>query len=213
MASPTRERLISVAHDLFYRDGFHSTGLDRILAEVGVTKTTFYNHFPSKDDLMIEVLRQHDRWWRETFAGMLHRHGGDSPRGQLLAVFDALDELFGDESYNGCIFINVAVEFPMPFDPAHQAAAAHKLAMEALLRDLAARAGAADPAALAQEISLLMEGAYVTQQVIRQPTITDVARRIGRMLIERQLPAGPAATATSPPSADPFPGGSPRART
>jgi len=83
----TRDRLIQTAHDLFYRVGFHSVGLDAIIAEVGVTKTTFYNHFDSKDGLVLEVLRWHDRWWKDTFRDMLKKHGGDSPRGQIMAMF------------------------------------------------------------------------------------------------------------------------------
>ncbi len=193
--APTRERLIRTAHDLFYRDGFHTVGLDRIINEVGVTKTTFYNHFPSKDDLILEVLRWHDRWWRDTFKEMLRRHGGDTPRGQLLAVFDALDETLAADGYNGCFFINVAVQFPLAHDPAHVAAAEHKRAMEGVIRELAAYAGAADPAAFAQELSLVMEGAYVTRQVTGNDATAAIARRIGTMLVELHIPAGPGATA------------------
>jgi AcrR family transcriptional regulator len=161
----TRESLVKAAHDLFYAEGFHSVGLERILAEVGVTKTTFYNHFESKDDLMIEVLRWHDRWWQETFRRMLRRLGGDTPRDQLLAIPGALDELFGGGAFNGCMFVNVAVEFPLPHDPAHRLAAEHKHSMEDILREIAGYAGAADAKVLAEELALVMEGAYVTRQV------------------------------------------------
>lgn len=103
MAASTKERLIEVAQDLFYRDGFHTVGLDRILREVGVTKTTFYNHFESKEDLILEVLQHHDRWWRDTFCRMLRERGGETPRGQLEAVFDVLEWLITSEEFNGCI--------------------------------------------------------------------------------------------------------------
>lgn len=189
MALTTRDRIIHTAHDLFYRVGFHAVGLDAILVEVGLTKTTFYNHFQSKEDLVGEVLRWHDRWWKETFRELLRKHGGDTPRGQLLAIFDALDDLFRRDDYNGCFFVNVAVQFPLPHDPAHEAAAAHKRSMEALIRELAGYAGAADPAALAQELSLLMEGAYVTRQVTGEPRTAAIAGRIGRMIVEQHLPA------------------------
>ncbi|MHC4079829.1 MAG: TetR/AcrR family transcriptional regulator [Planctomycetota bacterium] len=192
MPSSTRQRLIDTAHDLFYVEGFHTVGLDRILAEVGVTKTTFYNHFGSKDDLMLEVLNHHDRWWRDTFAQKLRDHGGDTPRGQLEAVFDVVKDLINGDDYNGCIFINVAVEFPLPHDPVHQAAAQHKQAMEAIIRELAGYAGAGDPAAFAQELSLLMEGAYVTQQVTRNAQTADIARRIADMVVDKHLPAAAA---------------------
>src|SRR5262249_1909870 len=132
----TRERLIESAQDLFYREGFHAVGLDRLLAEVGVTKTTFYNHFTSKEDLILEVLRTRDRWWRNTFARRLAERAGDEPGAQLRAVFDVLDEFINSDTFNGCMFVNVAVEFPLPHTPAHRAAAEHKELMGALLRDL-----------------------------------------------------------------------------
>lgn len=188
MASSTREKLIQTAHDLFYRDGFHSVGLDRIISEVGVTKTTFYNHFQSKDDLMLEVLRWHDRWWRDTFVQMLRLHGGNSPRGQLLAIVDALNQLFNSKGYNGCMFINMAVEFPLLHDPAHLAAADHKRAMEDLLCELAGYAGANDPQALAKEIALVMEGAYVTKQVSPANDISETVRRLVEMILDRHIP-------------------------
>lgn len=187
------------AHDLFYLEGFHAVGLDRILASVGVTKTTFYHHFSSKDDLILEALRYHDRWWQDTFRQMLRRHGGDTPRGQLLAVPDALGELLGSDQYNGCIFINVAVQFPQVHDPAHQLAAQHKLAMDDILREIAGYAGAPDPRALAEEIAMVLEGAYVTQQVARRECTIQTARRLIVHLVQVHIPAN-APPAALPPA-------------
>lgn len=186
--NPTRDRLIIAAHDLFYRNGFHSVGLDAILSEVGLSKTAFYHHFESKDDLIGAVLQWHDRWWQDTFRNMLRRHGDGSARGQLLAVFDALEELFALNGYNGCFFVNVAVQFPMPHDPAHEAAVCHKKAMEDIIRELAGYAGAENPDGLAAELSLVMEGAYVTQQIIGGQQTIATARGIGNLLIEKHLP-------------------------
>lgn len=188
MSLSTRDRLIQTAHQLFYNDGFRNVGLDRILSKVGVTKTTFYNHFESKDDLVLEVLNWHDRWWRDTFLGLLRKHGGDSPRGQILAIPDALDEVFASGGFNGCIFVNVAVEFPLPHDPAHQAAAAHKRAMGEIIRELAGYAGATDPEAIAREISLVMEGTYVTRHVTHDPKTSEIARHLIGMIVQRHIP-------------------------
>jgi AcrR family transcriptional regulator len=187
MATSTKERLIRTAHELFYVQGFHSVGLDQIIGEVGVTKTTFYNHFPSKDDLVLEVLRWHDRWWREEFVALLRRHGGDSPRGQLLAVGKGLDELFSTGQYNGCIFINVAVQFPLPHDPAHVVAAEHKRAMADVIRQLAGYAGAADPEALADELSMALEGAYVTRQVTGDDRTGQILGRLAELIVRRHI--------------------------
>jgi AcrR family transcriptional regulator len=184
----TRERLVGAAGDLFYRDGFHAVGLDRLLDTVGVTKTTFYNHFESKEQLILEVLKHHDRWWRESFQQMLRDIGGDEPAGQLRAVPDALEALFRTDSFNGCIFVNVSVEFPLPHDPIHQAAMEHKHMMEMILRDLALRARARDPVALAEQLSMIMEGAYVTRQVTRNDRTAEIARRTADALFEQHLP-------------------------
>jgi AcrR family transcriptional regulator len=184
----TRDRLLEKAHELFYRDGFQSVGLDRIIAEVGVTKTTFYNHFESKDDLMLEVLRKHDAWWRNTFREKLRVHGGDTPRGQLLAVFDVVDEVIHSDDYNGCIFINVAVQFPQQHDPSHRVAREHKHKMEDILREIAGYAGAKNPQALAEEMALLMEGAYVTQQVLGDRNPVEIGKRLAEMLIAKHIP-------------------------
>jgi len=190
VATDTRERIITTAHDMFYCDGFHAVGLDRIFRDVGVTKTTFYNHFASKDDLVVAVLNWHDRWWRDTFVDMLRAKGGDSPRGQLLAIPDALGELFESGEFNGCIFVNASVEFPAQTDPAHKAAAAHKASMEDIIRQLAGYAGADDPKALAEELSMIMEGAYVTKHVSASKDTIEIARRLIEHAVERRLPRG-----------------------
>lgn len=200
MATSSRLRLMEAADDLFYREGFHAVGLDRILNAVGVTKTTFYNHFESKEQLILEVLRNHDRWWRETFQRNLRRHGGDDPRDQLLALPDVIDELINSEEFNGCIFINIAVQFPLPHDPAHEAAADHKREMELIMRDLAMRAGAGDPVGLAEELCLTLEGAYVTQQVARRPQTVNILRRLVQSIVDRYvpLPISPPTSASQP---------------
>jgi len=193
-ASPvgsTRERLLAVAEKVFYREGFHAVGLDRILAEVGLTKTTFYNPFESKDALIVAVLAARDVWWRSTFGARLRERAGDDPAAQLRAVFDVLDEFTAAEHFNGCLFVNVSVEFPAPHTPAHRAAAEHKSLMDLLLRDLALRAGAHDPIALAEEIALLMEGSHVTRQVTGNREAAAIGRRAAAILIDAQL--GPAA--------------------
>jgi AcrR family transcriptional regulator len=188
MAKSTRDRLIEVADDLFYRDGFHAVGLDRLLDDVGVTKTTFYNHFESKDALILAVLNERDRWWREEFMAMLRERGGDSPRGQLEAIVDVLETLLASDHFNGCIFVNVSAEFPLPHDPVHKAASEHKSLMETILRDLSLRAGATDPVALAEQLAMLMEGAFVTHQVTRNPRTADIARQTASLLIAHYVP-------------------------
>jgi len=190
MRASSRDRIIEVANELFYRDGFLAVGLDQILDNVGVTKTTFYNHFESKESLVLETLVWHDKWWRDEFRAMMRRHGGDTPRGQLEALPEVMDEAVTSPGFNGCIFINAAVQFPLAHDPAHEAAARHKGEMESILRELAGYAGADDARALAEELALIIEGAYVTRQVSGRADTGEIVRRLVRMVLDRRLPAG-----------------------
>lgn len=193
MARSTRQKLLDTAFDLFTHHGFHAVGLDRILYEVGVTKTTFYNHFASKDDLILEVIHARDEFEMSTFVELLRKHGGRTARGQLEAVFDVLHEWFNSEEFNGCIFITVAAEFPAPHDPAHQAAAAHKRAVCELLCDLAINAGAEEPQELAEQLLVLMEGAITVRHVTGNQNAARLARAMADFLLEKHLP--PAITA------------------
>jgi AcrR family transcriptional regulator len=158
MATNTRQILIDAAYELFGRQGFHTVGLDRILADAGVSKQTFYNHFESKDDLILAVLEmRHDAETR-TIAQLFAELGGDDPRDRLHALFDVFDAWFNLPTFRGCIFLTAAAEFPVPHDPAHQAAASHARAFVDHLCELATLAGADDPRALAEQLAVLVEG-------------------------------------------------------
>jgi AcrR family transcriptional regulator len=184
----TRERLTDAAARRFYRDGFRNVGLDQVLADVGISKTAFYKHFASKDDLVLAALERKNRWLQETLAQVIRERGGPTPAGQLRCVMDVVDRILADEEFQGCIFVKVAMEFPLPHEPAHRAAAEHKKAIEAVVSDLAARAGAADPGALARELCLIMEGAYVTRQVTGDKHAVEVARRVADRVLDAHLP-------------------------
>lgn len=188
-ASSTREKLIQAGHEIFYREGFLAVGLDRLLNEVGCSKQTFYNHFESKDDLIVAVIDEHHRWWSSELRDRIERAAGPDARGQILAIFDVMREIMHDPDYHGCIFINAAVEFPQPHHPAHQSARQAKADGLTLLVHLAERAGASDPTALAEEVDMIIEGALITQQVAPNTDACTVARRAAETLMERYLPA------------------------
>lgn len=183
-----REKLIKAGHEIFYREGFLAVGLDRLLNEVGCSKQTFYNHFESKDDLIVAVIDQHHEWWSTEIKERLMRIAGPEPRAQLLAIFDITEEILNDPEYRGCIYINAAVEFPLPHHPAHQSARKAKADGVEMLRSLAERAGASNPEAMAQEIDMILEGALVTKQVSPECDIMTVARSAATTLIEKYLP-------------------------
>jgi AcrR family transcriptional regulator len=185
----TREKLIQAGHQIFYREGFLAVGLDRLLNEVGCSKQTFYNHFESKDDLIVAVIDEHHRWWSSELRDRIERAAGPDARGQILAIFDVIDEIIHQPEYHGCIFINAAVEFPQPHHPAHQSARQAKADGLALLADLAERAGASDPLAMAQEVDMIIEGALITHHVSPDVDTCAIARRAAETLMERYLPA------------------------
>ena len=101
-----RERILLTAHALFYRDGIRATGVDRVIAESGVTKVTFYRHFPSKNHLVQAYLDYRHARWMAWFAEALGRHGGERSGRGLDALVPALAEWLHDEHYRGCAFIN-----------------------------------------------------------------------------------------------------------
>src|SRR5438132_2461397 len=89
-----RERLLVAAVDLFYRNGFGAIGIDRVISAAGVTKTTFYKHFESKDDLMVAAVQLRDEWESQAWHTAIHKLAGDDPIRQLLAMFDVMDLWF-----------------------------------------------------------------------------------------------------------------------
>src|SRR5262249_46133262 len=139
-------------------------------------------------DLVLAALEMKNSWLQGTFREMVRERGGASPVGQLRALLDVVDLIIDADDYQGCIFVNVALEFPLPHEPAHVAAAQHKLAIEEIVQNLASRAGAADPRRLAQELCLIMEGAYVTRQVTGNKRSIDVARRVADLVIAAHVP-------------------------
>ncbi|QEG37324.1 TetR/AcrR family transcriptional regulator [Bythopirellula goksoeyrii] len=188
MKTPTRQRLVEAAVRRFYRDGFRSVGIDQVLADVGISKTAFYKHFECKDDLMLAALEMQNCWLQDTFRSMIRERGGPTAIGQLRATLDVVDHIIASDDFQGCIFVNAAMEFPLPHEPAHIAASENKQAIEDILHALATEAGAGDPRALAQELCLIMEGTYVTRQVTGNKQTIDIARRIASLLIASHFP-------------------------
>ena len=186
-----RDRLINNAIELCYRRGFNAVGLDQIIDAAGVTKTTFYKHFTSKDDLLIAAIRMRDDWEGKAWVRAVQHVAGDNPKAQLLGVFDVLDEWFNSPDFGGCMFINAAAEFPDPNDPVHQAAAEHKKASHAWFHSLAVGAGFNDADAFADQYLAVVEGTLIMRHVHGR----DDAARVARPLIEHLIDQHAAVTA------------------
>jgi AcrR family transcriptional regulator len=188
MKTTTRQRLIDASVRRFYRDGFRNVAIDQILSDVGISKTAFYKHFECKEDLMLAALESQGNWVEQTFRGMIRERGGSSALGQLHALLDVVEQIIESDEFQGCIFVNAAMEFPLPHEPAHIAAAQNKQAIEDIVHAVAVEAGAADPRSLARELCLIMEGAYVTRHVTQNKQTIGIARRVAALVIAAGFP-------------------------
>jgi AcrR family transcriptional regulator len=196
-----RDRLVAAAIDLFFRNGFGAVGIDQVIAAAGVTKTTFYKHFESKDDLMVAAVQRRDEWESEAWTRAVRKLAGDDePAAQLLAMIDVMDLWFNEPEFRGCMFMNTAAEFPNPHDPVHQAAATYRRKARNNVRDLAKAAGADASAAetFADCFTAIVEGALVMRQTQSRNDAARVVRPAVEQLIAAYLPA-----AASMPSATP----------
>jgi AcrR family transcriptional regulator len=192
MAVRARERLLDTAEELFYAEGIHAVGIERILTDSGVGRASFYRHFESKDELIVAVLSGRDERWRAWLRATIDGYALP-PEQRPLAVFDALAERFKRADFRGCAFINTMVEAADRSSAAHQVAAGHKESLTAYVDGLLADAGWSDHAAIAQQFQLLIDGSLVT--ALREGT-PDAAVR-ARGIAAAVLAAAAAADATA----------------
>lgn len=182
MPSNKRDHLVDTAMKLFYKDGFHATGIDKILSESGVAKMTLYKHFKSKDELILATLRKRDEKFRNDFMQSVESRT-KNPRDRLVAVFDTLDDWFSSRDFSGCLFINAAAEYPEGDCPIHNTCAENKRLLVNYLTDLSEKAGAKDAKSLGQGLMLLMEGAVVMYYVGFQKDAAKHAKQSAEVLI------------------------------
>lgn len=159
-AAAAHDRILDAAAWLFYTRGLGAVGVDTITAESGTAKSTFYRHFPAKDDLVLAYLDRADQVWTVQLHAAAGAAGPD-PGHQLVGLFDALDSVREHESFRGCAFIKAAAE-AAPETPAHSRAMEHKRQVLGWVTDLARRAGADEPDRLARTLTLLLDGALVS---------------------------------------------------
>ena len=133
-----RQHIVETAYRLFKRDGFHATGIDRIIAEADVAKMTMYRHFPGKDGLIAEVLN----WRAARFAHQLDTlaHTGETAAEKIETILDWHERWFGSPDFHGCLFQNALAEFGDPAHPVFQAVMRQKHDLRRRIRDILAPA-------------------------------------------------------------------------
>ena len=182
-----RERILRTAYELFRNHGVSGIGVDRIVAEAGVAKTSLYRHFRSKDDLVLEVLERHEQIWLDWLEAEIARRGG-TPQERILAVFDAFDEWFHQRGYRGCLFVNTLLESHDRPGPIRAAAAEKLTDVRAVLRRLSHEAGLRNPDEFAHTLQLIMMGSIVAALDGRIESAKR-AQTVTRVLLEEQTAA------------------------
>jgi len=147
-----RDELVHKALQAFYHNGFHATGMDSLVAETGISKTSMYKHFRSKEDLILAVLSLRDEVFQNRVCRRIEELA-DTPRDQLIAMFDELQEWFEDPDFRGCMFIKASSEYQDREYPIHKQSAEHKRMLETHIAGLAKAAGLAQPEQLALAVA------------------------------------------------------------
>jgi len=157
--SEARARLLASASRLFYGEGLHSVGIDRVIADAGVTRATLYRHFPSKDDLLVAYLTEADRAIRAQVAAARSAAEGGPPGDVVRAVAATIADGIRSPGFRGCAFLNAAAEYPDPAHPVHRAVLAHRQWFLETVTELLAAAGESAPEPAARHFVMLRDGA------------------------------------------------------
>jgi AcrR family transcriptional regulator len=177
-----RERLSRAAYELFSREGTRSVGVDAVIARAGTAKMTLYRNFPSKDDLIIDFLRRREQLWTLGWLEAESQRRGETPRDQLLAIFDVFSEWFNKPDFEGCSFLTTMVEINDRDHPVHQAAVVHLANIRSYIERLAAEAGIRDTDSFARKWHILMKGSIMAAHE-GDAAAADRARELGELLL------------------------------
>jgi AcrR family transcriptional regulator len=160
-----RDCILGIASRLFIERGVHAVGLQQIIDECACGKNVLYREFGSKDELVVAFLERCRQDWARIIAAATDAHPG-APGDQLVAIVDGTARVSLEEGFRGCPLRNAYSEFPDPAHPAHQVIVAHYTERQASLRELACRAHARDPDALADRIALIIDGINANSPVL-----------------------------------------------
>ncbi|WP_214323704.1 TetR/AcrR family transcriptional regulator [Nonomuraea sediminis] len=176
---PPRERLVRAASRLFYYEGVRAIGVERLIAEAGVTKATFYRHFASKDDLVLAYLLSKDAYYRAVAEPLA---AGHPPEEAIDLIFEAIAEHARERGFRGSPFMNAAAEYPDAAHPVRRLVASHRDWTRALFQELLTRVDHADPESAAGALLMLYDGAmaagYLDDTTAAHKTLLDAVRLI-----------------------------------
>ncbi|WP_394892841.1 TetR/AcrR family transcriptional regulator [Mesorhizobium sp. AaZ16] len=181
-ASPARRRLLDTATRLFYDGGIHAVGIDRIIAEAGVAKATFYNHFPSKDELVVAYIEEQDRLGRAAVAALPKQ----SPRKMIAGIMGRISEAVIAGGWRGCPFLNAAAEYPDPTSLVRRAIDARRVWYHDSLRDLLAADGDPSPSVTASLLVAVSDGLLESAYLDNPEKVPALVREAVARLLDRR---------------------------
>jgi AcrR family transcriptional regulator len=164
----TAEKVLSTASRLFYANGVRAVGIEWIVAESGVAKTSLYRHFQTKDELVAAFLEREDREFWLQWDGFVA--AAANPKAELMSLLEWIGKRVSRDGYRGCPQINVAAEFADPEHPARKIRRRHKVAMLERLRDIVGRIGVRRPDDTAVQLALLIDGAFTSDGRLSKTT-------------------------------------------
>ncbi len=179
----TREKILSSAEQLIYQNGIHATGMDLLVKTSGVARKSIYRYFATKDDVAAAALNERDERWMHWFRTESDK--GDTPQDRILNMFTVLRGWFESEGFRGCAFINTAGEVGDPDDPVRQIAKLHKQKLLDYTLELTEQLNIEQPAALARQLLILMEGAITMSYVMGDCSAADSAQDVAKLLLEQ----------------------------
>jgi AcrR family transcriptional regulator len=182
----TEEKILGTAAELFHRHGLRGVGVDQVIADSGVAKSTLYAHFRTKDELIAAYLRQTDESWMAKLKAAAQA-AGPEPADRVAGLFDALLASFDRHGFFGCPFISAAVEAE-PGSKAHEATVAHIRRRQAWLAELGRELGAEDSEAFAGHLGLLIDGALASGRLLQDRAVIDTAKAAAREAAAVYLP-------------------------
>jgi AcrR family transcriptional regulator len=178
-----KERILTAASGLFQANGINATGVDTIVAKAGIAKMTLYKYFPAKEDLILEVVRRRSREFSEWLANRLNRTAAN-PSEKLQQLFDAVEEWLADPQCSGLAFIKASAEFPQQDNAVHMLSEALSQEFRDYITLLAREAGIRTYDALGLQLSMLIKGAVLSEQLTKNSNALEHAKQAARILIE-----------------------------
>lgn len=182
VSSPVRDRLVEAATELFYAQGLRAVSVDKVIDRAGTTKVTFYRHFKSKDDLVVDYLERMAAQEREGIGAAVARGDGDVDAA-LRSVSETLGTMACSPGFRGCPFINAAAEYPDPDSPVRRTVDAQRSWCRTTFERLVAPLGLPDPAGTADDLMLIRDGAMVAGYLDQPAAVAAAFLRSSRAVI------------------------------